>query len=1352
VVLNVMMTLLFFYVLSQLVQSTSKEKFLRDPNAATVFKAAVATLVPGLQPSNVEILNVTQVGSGSAARTTPHAAGMHSATRIELADSTGLIIDYKLVFVAQRVLVTRSDPAEAFQLTSRQLEKGMRSSAFNAVVQTLAQELNSTAMSSATSDPMVFGVEQSFTTEVVHSAVPTSQPSTQPSSYPTAQPSGQPTCSPTAQPSAQPSTMPSGQPSAAPTMSVETDWMNETATAFSRYVSASVADRSSYYTMEVNSVSIFGDCQSWTDYLTHSLRVTRRAKVFHSLSFVSESGREEVNSVAYTCSDPARTDEFMQALSAPLGASVAVNVTLVCGGHTWVARDCVVPVDSRAAHVANVSRALCVDCDDPCTEYDCLDLPGRAVLAPCNSVENCGARTGSLQVFVAEHTDSAGAGYNSVLIWFGVLWGYLILSVLGYDMLVRAGCDVAWLRRPPALSFVPSTADGRPGLYAVAPDIEVAGGNRPGTASSIDETAAGTSLKGVVTMMSTVLSRLTVIRASAGWETLGFTVVTHQRYWHRLLSYNHYLAPYTSTTQRKRLLHGLDVLTRVSWLFFCVALCLWLNYPEDDDSCYLKATAQECGQRVTPFDSSQEYCTWVGESHTSDLKYDGGQSWHQAQCLWRYQTGSMVTVLHIVVLAITAVAIPRTVYTNFLMDSVLLAPGAAGRTFVSPTTCIDSAPARRSNKVQHASGGVITGGSGALEVGDARFLSLTMTEGTKGGPQSYLESGSPQDTAELLYKSFAFEFTQYKSAILSIEDDRSAEFAAEWWASNPYLFRSLGSVPTGAGASEESTEAADERDKELVTKELFAVHQQAEGLVPGFKNLAKVDEDQFSVRLMTLFFADLLGKDSIQCRLVRAMLRDLLQDSASFRDVRNWVKFCVLLFMLATCMCLVYGSIALLEHFSARRQWYWVITAALAVAVDMVLVEGVEALWIQWALPLCVADTLTALRQTFSDIVHRFERSQLKSAGSITVKTTATSSAIVSGLKDFSMPSYQFVSTNLAQRFPRHVASRIVLSYESVYPRTITGQRWPCYRTAQWSSGLGIESVGYVIFSRAAMWVSIHTPRYVIQVVITGLTSLALWLVSWAVLNFLHGDYAGVLIVAAALAVLLLVAASYRYSWDHDSEHYGDGYSALQVASVLRKPPTAVCKLPEDEYATAATAASPRRARVNFNTDTDGKVEDHFPPRPSTATSSPVDRVGTARSALSSRGSAEGVRSKKAHSPPRSAIPVDKADVTAAAGAETSKRASESPNNARRPTPTTVQLRNPSPAGASAFRPAGGRGPQQLAPPQHFAPTLRKHNTSSASPSPTRPHTGGTDKHAERFCTYELSSSSDEENKQEDSE
>ena len=62
-------------------------------------------------------------------------------------------------------------------------------------------------------------------------------------------------------------------------------------------------------------------------------------------------------------------------------------------------------------------------------------------------------------------------------------------------------------------------------------------------------------------------------------------------------------------------------------------------------------------------------------------------------------------------------------------------------------------------------------------------------------------------------------------------------------------------------------------------------------LAPLYKEFLQFDPYQFSVRLLVTFFADLLGKDYIQCRLVRTMLRELLQDNVYFRDVRNWVKF-----------------------------------------------------------------------------------------------------------------------------------------------------------------------------------------------------------------------------------------------------------------------------------------------------------------------------------------------------------------------------------------------------------------------------------------------------------------------------
>jgi hypothetical protein len=144
------------------------------------------------------------------------------------------------------------------------------------------------------------------------------------------------------------------------------------------------------------------------------------------------------------------------------------------------------------------------------------------------------------------------------------------------------------------------------------------------------------------------------------------------------------------------------------------------------------------------------------------------------------------------------------------------------------------------------------------------------------------------------------------------------------------------------------------------------------------------------------------------------------------------------------------------------------------------------------------------------------------------------------------MPNYQFVSTNLAHRFPRHLASRIVLSYESVYPRTITAQRWPSSATAaqllcggqQWSSGLGFESIGYVLFSSGVMWIGVLLPRWFQQVLLAGLLCLTIWLLLLLV-HFTQEDHfvAGLCVAGAVVAAILLVAVSYYFSWDNDSEH-----------------------------------------------------------------------------------------------------------------------------------------------------------------------------------------------------------------------
>ena len=1192
-----------------MVARSTKARFLADPNAALVFRMTIAQFVPGLTKDNIIIYNVTDFfePTFSARQGSPGAIPLTSAvvnTAGKLpshtdklhpeAEITGINVDYRVEFVAQRVVVTSSDPQVAFTQASTLIDSAIKTGKFNTAVKALAavNNQNSPALAEAVSGPYQFGIATSYSAEIVRSAMPTSQPSGQPSRQPTVQPSRQPSSQPTRSPSGQPSASPTGQPSSHPTLTMETRWSGVVAQLFTTSTMPDVSDRVSYFATEVSGSNLYGSCESWNHYLRFTLPATRDAKVIDSLRFVAQYGELGATAHTTTCSDAAISNELIDLLARPLighQPQHRINASVVCDNHRWVVRDCF-PGDADAVYSVQasstggtVSRAVCIDCVNPCADYDCQTSSGNWVLSPCTREESCPYLDGSVQVFSAYYSDSGGTGVSAVFIWFGAAWGLIALSVLLYNHLILTDRDWKLMRSTPRLSFRQSSLQSIKvsNFKAIVPEPPLSPGNRPPTAL---KTAPSTTdqVRNLAAMVHGILDRL-VIAAGQNRAMFASTelVPIMQKLWHRMVTKNHYFAMYTAATQRERFLHALNITVRVSWLFFCVALCLWFNYPDDDNSCYSKTSEDDCRDRVTLFDSNQEYGEGVGLTGPDSSYYDGGQSLHQAQCVWRVPTGSMVTVLHIVLVTIVVLAIPRIFYSSFLLESVLLAPGGQRKVFAhhrTQHTGASSATTSVSRKV-----GVTTDGQSALhrdveaaylDTKDSRFFSLTLGDSSTLDDGGYLESGDAGEDPSLLFRAFLFEFTKYRSMMLTAIDDTSEEFEREWASANTFIWNFTGTLKELNEDFELPVTCAQQMfpsDQAQLALELSNVYRTADTLSPSFKDyLLQGDEDQFSVRLMAAFSADLLGKDSIQGRLFHSLLGDLLQDSALFRDVRNWVKFCAILFLLGTCLCLVYGCIAVLQGFSARRQWYWIVTAAVAVGVDMVLVEGLETLWFHWALPLCICDSLTALRHTLISVLDRFQRTAApmppSTPGYSRSLTTRAASASHPGYcgsravgtgayKDFSMPNYQFVSTNVAHRFPRQLASRIVLSYESVYPRTITGQRWPnTATTAQllcagrsWSSGLGFESIGYVLFSYAVMWIGIYCPAWLQRIGLAGLLSLAIWLVSWLVFSILDGRLVGVYIAAGVVGTCLLVLFSYRFSWDHDSEHYSAGIEALHI-------------------------------------------------------------------------------------------------------------------------------------------------------------------------------------------------------------
>jgi hypothetical protein len=1196
-----------------------------------VFRMTIAALVPGLQPTNVLIINVTDTvipdpvpedtdDLDQFKDVLSYRQFRPNSVRKGVLEGYGIDVRYTINFVAQRVAVQSSDPVLALEIVKNTLNDAVTAGTFTAELQSRASQFSSPALLAAEPVPGALRVEPTVATTTVHSAKPTSQPSSQPSGQPSRQPTGQPTSSPTAQPSTQPSTAPTGQPSASPTVSMQTKWMMETASVFENTIRMGSEQRTSYYALEVSSEPLYGSCESWNNYLVHSLPATLNSKVFHSLTLTTETGEVQSLVSVVTCSDQAISTEIVNVLSSPLlrdNTTVPLNVSITCDRHEWVIHDCYAPNTygyevQPSTTGGTVSRALCIGCSNPCAQYNCTGTPESTVISPCTRVENCPYIVGSLQIFTAFYSDSEGTGYTPIVMWYGVLWGYVILTVLVYNFLISRGWDWEYLRSVPKLPFRHRHVQDAKlfSFMAIAP--EPASSLRAGLhgASAAAADVVPPTSHDIASNMYAILDRLVV---GAGLNVLLFgreTLPKVQRFWHRMLTYNHYLAPYSSATTRERVVHGLNILTRLSWITFCVALCYSYSYYSDDQTCYAHDNYQSCTERVTPFDSHEEYCTWVGLVGPDRSYFGGGQDLHQAQCVWHLYTGNVISMLHIVIVTIAVTVVPRIFYTNFLVESVIFAPGGASTAF--KTRYVPSPPTqpserfatlrnivRRLNRVRSAPSEPNAelnadektaprkppakfnkGKKPVTEEHDPRLYSLTV-EDRKGEIVTCREAKSDQEISALLYSSFLCEYTAYRRLVMAQGGFKARHFEREWAASNLFLWEYEASIaaltePKGLTAAS-WRETHFPTSEAAVTSELLKVHQTSDSLAPEYKDYLQNDEDQFSVRLMVLFFADLLGKDSIQCRLVRAMLRDLLQDSAPFRDVRNWVKFCVILFMLATCMCLVYGSIELLQKQSQRRHWYWIITVALVIGVDCLALESVEALWFRWVLPLCVSDSVAALKRTAKKILRRFERGGKGVVGHTMTLTLRQERAMshnaspkvhhspshsvealelnTTPLKDFSMPNYQFVSTNLAQRFPRHVASRIVLSYESVYPRTITGQRWPNTATVaqmlfggqRWSSGLGFESIGYVLFSYTAMWVGIHWPAWLQQVFIAGLLSLSIWLVS-LLIHYVQSDFnVGISLAALIVGVAIIVVVSYFFAWDNDSEYALAAVEALNA-------------------------------------------------------------------------------------------------------------------------------------------------------------------------------------------------------------
>ena len=439
---------------------------------------------------------------------------------------------------------------------------------------------------------------------------------------------------------------------------------------------------------------------------------------------------------------------------------------------------------------------------------------------------------------------------------------------------------------------------------------------------------------------------------------------------------------------------------------------------------------------------------------------------------------------------------------------------------------------------------------------DARFFSVSLVPGPSGKVQTQIDESPAASEAHQLYLSFVEAFIKHRKALelRRLETFRRA-FLDRWAIANSHLYNfqaTLRSMIEEEGKMKVCGSGCLKRffpdDAYRVQVELQRVKQQSQTVVPVYHGYLKHDADQYGVRLLVDFMADLMGRDTIHAKLFQASVGRVLGDNIPLRDVALSTRICTALLIVCANILIVFGSVMMLQDQSRDRLRYWIGTVAVMVAVDMLLVEPLEVLWFHYVLPCCTVDAVVAMKTTLLNILQQFYAEHNHEDGPNPLKISAvvnklplnTGSTQAQGASTFNMPDYQFVATNIAQVFPDHIASQVVLSYKTDQPCTIAHAQWPTYRTVaerlcfgffDWSSGFGFESIGYVLISHSIMWVGAYCPVCLQQLLLAALLSLAGWLSSLIVYLTLDNLSAGLWAAAGIFVAFLGVYGLYCIPW-----------------------------------------------------------------------------------------------------------------------------------------------------------------------------------------------------------------------------
>ena len=1011
--------------------------------------------------------------------------------------SGGIVIGYRVSFTVQKIVFSTSEE-DALAVISSTLNSAISIGSF-------ASYIRETAWVKKCPVPLAFSVINqsaplvelnitSLISKITHSARPSSQPSRQPSSQPTSSPSCQPSSKPTFTPSRQPTSAPSSQPSMSPSLTIDTKWENSLNRYFrvSPLLNVPVYMRSTYYELTVNYDTHYGSCAAWEAFRNVTLGVDLASKKINNVSYIYKSGEVRSKTTVVSCTDTDVATKIMASLHhAP---SVGYGVSYHCDGHTWQIKRC--PHVARSIKVNSLS--MCVDCNNPCRQYNCTDVPGVLTLAPCDSKVNCPYHMGSYRVISFSLSPLPSQGYIYVLIGYGVAWAVLIVLVILCGR--RSQRNKVGVNRIPSISPFNTT-----NILIATPSAS----NLEMSASGISSISAPSEIGGMksqaLALIDHWLSRVQ-ITSPDGKQVFILTWASYFSSLSALMRLHHPSAlPFMGRTALHRYAYTLHLISKISWILFICAVCLYKQFLPDNYDCYNLQDEAACVERKMPF-KSDSYCIWV-----ADYNY-GHQERHMSRCIWLRRPMTLRAGFHILSVVFAVLCILK-VLLSFFVDYILMAPSlAAGR---------DPLIVRYLN--QHHTKVKVTAqtnrptASTPLQQSGGQASSRNLPQSVSVSDSAHVASQQSVRTADLvvapptvqtmIYQQFSNFQQSFRLYLTSVQSQSvmlqplGQHFISAWQTANPFLLT----------YSETISELVDEQrhpwryfwaaifapsPKQRIRAEFTALHREVQQWQAYLNNLPPHDAISaascVNSKLVSLFLCDLMGRNSIDGRIFRKLLDEGLDPCDHQYRPRHTQPFGLLvkilsaLVLFASDIIVIAYALLFMKQEDVERQIEWVILALIVFFIESLFIDAAAvAVW-EFFVPAAIRRSLLTLRGLIETIFDAYPSNASRGR--------------------FSFPEYAFISTKLAGHFPQCAMSDFISYYRSPWPELAGTLFWPAPRSfyhrlcmakeaAQSTWGCGWCLLYLQEHSVSAMlWVTARIPSAFLVIVQYGSLAFTLWL------------------------------------------------------------------------------------------------------------------------------------------------------------------------------------------------------------------------------------------------------------------